>query len=176
MLLSDGAFTPAISVLSAVSGIAIYAETLLPYVVPITIVILIILFLCQRLGTHRIGSAFGPVMVVWFGVLFSIGVWRTWQQPRAFQALNPVLGFQFLFRDNVHLQNETYFDSASNSTLIREVSTTTSNYHVLGAVFLAATGLETLYADVGHFTAWPVRAAWVGVVMPALMLQYLGTI
>jgi len=150
LLYGDGMITPAISVLSAVEGLEIATPVFKPYVVPITIVVLIVLFLVQRAGTAKVGAMFGPVMILWFGVLAVIGVVQIVQAPQILWAVNPLHAFAFFARNHL------------------------SGFLVLGAVFLAVTGGEALYADMGHFGAKPIRIAWFVVVFPSLLLNYFG--
>jgi KUP system potassium uptake protein len=150
LLIGDGALTPAVSVLSAIEGIAVEAPNLQSWIVPITVIILIILFLAQRWGTSKIGITFGPIMVVWFGTLFSIGIWQITYQPSILRAFNPWEALQYL---------------------IREKGT---GFNQIGGVFLAVTGLEALYADLGHFGRWPIRTSWFFIVFPAVTANYLG--
>jgi len=171
LILADGAFTPAVSVLSAIEGLNVAFNptpassnstsnsTVTPpssgvdisqYIVVITLVILLILFLCQPFGTSKIGIAFGPIMLIWFATLFALGIYRIIEEPSCLYAFNPVLGYRYLY----DYGGEGYIQ--------------------LGAVFLAVTGLEALYADLGHFTAGPIRASWLIVVLPALLANYVG--
>ena len=174
LLLADGAFTPAISISSAVSGIAVYEKSLSLYVIPISVVLLVVLFAIQRFGTAKVGVAFGPVLLVWFACLFAGGVYRLTEQPRAFEAFNPWLGIKFLFRDNVVVSNVSVTDPVSGNVTFSTTTETSSNFGILGAVFLAVTGLEALYADLGHFSAWPIRVGFATITLPALLFQYLG--
>src|SRR5215469_3455396 len=146
----DGVITPAISVLSAVEGLKVATPLFDPYVVPISVVLLTGLFLMQRRGTAAVGGLFGPVMLVWFGVLAALGVWGIVQHPRILWALNPLHGFALLF------------------------DAPWRGFSMLGAVFLAVTGAETLYADMGHFGRNALPTAWVWLVFPALLLNYFG--
>jgi KUP system potassium uptake protein len=146
----DGVITPAISVLSAVEGLKVATPLFDPYVVPISLVLLAGLFLVQRHGTAAVGGLFGPVMLVWFVVLGLLGIWGITQHPRILLAVNPIHGFAL------------FLDAPWRGFLM------------LGAVFLAVTGAETLYADMGHFGRSPLRKAWLGLVFPALMLNYFG--
>ncbi|WP_371171658.1 potassium transporter Kup [Aliiroseovarius sp. 2305UL8-7] len=150
LLFGDGTITPAISVLSAVEGLGVENPKLRAYSVPITISILIVLFSVQRYGTARIGSLFGPVMLIWFLVLGLMGIKGILEEPRVFAALMPGHAINFLF----------------NNGLL--------GFVVLGTVFLAVTGAEALYADIGHFGRVPIRAAWLVVALPALVLNYFG--
>jgi KUP system potassium uptake protein len=146
----DAMLTPALSVLSAVEGLEIAAPSLGGYVLPISVVILIGLFLVQNRGTARVALFFGPVTTVWFIVLAGLGVAQIAETPEVLAALNPAYGIAFLAEHG-------------------EIGLVT-----LGAVFLAVTGAEALYADLGHFGRRPIQVAWVFFVLPALMLNYLG--
>ena len=150
LLYGDGTITPAISVLSAIEGLKIYAPQLGRVVVPLTVVILAVLFLIQRNGTSFIGGIFGPVMLIWFivaGLLGVVGIIRT---PAVLTALSPLPAI-------------TYFWQAGPSALV-----------VIGGAFLAVTGGEAFYADMGHFGPLPIRIAWFVVALPALALNYFG--
>ncbi len=146
----DGVITPAISVLSAVEGLEIITPTFKPYIMPITLVVLVGLFMFQRRGTANVGALFGPVMVVWFAVLALLGALAIFDNPAVLAAINPQHAFQFL---------------TGNSLL---------GFFALGAVVLCITGAEALYADMGHFGAKPIQYAWLGYVMPALLINYFG--
>jgi KUP system potassium uptake protein len=146
----DGVITPAISVLSAVEGLKVATPLFDPYVVPISVGLLVGLFLVQRRGTAAVGGLFGPVMLVWFGVIAALGVWGIVHHPRILLALNPVHGFALL------------------------IDKPWPGFFMLGAVFLAVTGAETLYADMGHFGRNALRRAWIVFVFPALLLNYFG--
>jgi KUP system potassium uptake protein len=146
----DGVITPAISVLSAVEGLEIATPLLTPYVVPITLAALVGLFLMQKHGTAGIGAVFGPVMVTWFAVLAGAGLVHILDAPAILTALNPFAGLAFCLHH-------------------RWLA-----FVALGAVVLALTGAEALYADMGHFGARPIRLTWFVVVFPALALNYLG--
>lgn len=146
----DGVITPAISVLSAVEGLEIITPTFTPYILPITLVVLVGLFMFQRRGTAHVGALFGPVMVVWFAVLALLGALAIVDNPAVLSAINPLYAFQFL---------------TGNATL---------GFFALGAVVLCITGAEALYADMGHFGAKPIQTAWLGYVMPALLINYFG--
>ncbi|HEX8170548.1 MAG TPA: potassium transporter Kup [Thermoanaerobaculia bacterium] len=150
LLYGDGMITPAISVLSAVEGLKVATPVFRPYVVPLTIVVLIVLFTVQKLGTARVGAFFGPVMLLWFGVLAVLGVWQIAHEPHVLTAVLPTHAVRF-FIDNGRF-----------------------GFLVLGAVFLVVTGGEALYADMGHFGARPIRIAWFSVVFPSLLLNYFG--
>ncbi len=146
----DGVITPAISVLSAVEGLKVATPVFEPYVIPISLVLLVGLFLVQRRGTAAVGGLFGPVMLVWFTVLALLGLWGIVQQPRVLLALNPLYGIRVV------------------------ANAPWRGFFMLGAVFLAVTGTETLYADMGHFGRRALRRAWYGLVFPALLLNYFG--
>jgi KUP system potassium uptake protein len=146
----DGVITPAISVLSAVEGLKVATPLFEPYVVPISLVLLIGLFLMQSLGTASVGRLFGPVMLVWFTVLALLGMWGIAQHPRILQAIDPRHGIAVL------------------------LSGSWRGFIMLGAVFLAVTGTEALYADMGHFGRTALRTAWLRLVFPALLLNYFG--
>jgi KUP system potassium uptake protein len=150
LLYGDGIITPAITVLSAVEGLTVSAPAVSHAVVEISFVILFALFSCQRLGTSKVGLLFGPVMAVWFLTIAVLGIRGIQNQPGVFAALNPWHGVTF-FASNPHLA-----------------------FLALGAVVLAVTGAEALYADMGHFGKRPIRLAWFGLVLPALVLNYLG--
>jgi KUP system potassium uptake protein len=146
----DGVITPAISVLSAVEGLEVAAPRLTPYVVPLTVAIIVLLFLIQKKGTASVGALFGPVMMVWFGVLALGGVLHVYAAPEILAALNPYYGLRFLYQNG----------------WVAFVG--------LGSIVLALTGAEALYADMGHFGRGPIRLAWFSFVFPALALNYLG--
>jgi KUP system potassium uptake protein len=146
----DSMITPAISVLSAVEGIGVAAPALNRFVLPLTVVVLLALFLFQKGGTGRVGSIFGPVMVLWFAVIGLIGVMQIADTPRVLEALNPAHAAHIF------------------------IATPAAGFVVLGAVALAITGGEALYADMGHFGRFPIRLAWFAVVLPALVLNYFG--
>ena len=151
LLYGDGAITPAISVLSAIEGLKVDAPSLAPAVVPITVVILIGLFVMQKMGTGFIGRIFGPVMVGWFAVLAALGIHGIVQAPAVLAALSPLYAFEFLIHQDFHV-----------------------SFAILGAAFLAVTGGEAMYADMGHFGRAPIRLAWFAVALPALVLNYFG--
>lgn len=150
LLIGDGMITPAISVLSAVEGLQVATPHFSPYVVPITVGILMVIFYVQRFGTAKIGSVFGPIMVVWFTTLAILGIRSIINAPEVLEALNPLYAIQF-FRENGK-----------------------QGFLVLGSVVLAVTGGEALYADMGHFGRRPIKVAWFFGVLPALLLNYLG--
>ena len=151
LLYGDGVITPAISVLSAVEVLKIDAPALAPMVVPITIAILIGLFLVQRKGTDFIGNIFGPVMLAWFIAIGLLGLLGIMWAPGILAALSPYYAVVYL----VHAGPGIAFA-------------------VLGAASLALTGAEAMYADMGHFGRWPIQLGWFAVVLPALMLNYFG--
>jgi len=150
MFLGDSMITPAISVLSAVEGLKLATPGLEPYVVPLTVFILLVLFAVQSRGTARVASAFGPVMVVWFATLGVLGVVHIADDPSVLFAINPLYAVQFLL---------------SHGTI---------GLVTLGAVFLAVTGGEALYADLGHFGRKPIQAGWLYFVLPSLLVNYFG--
>jgi len=146
----DSVITPAISVLSAVEGLEVVTPVLKPYVLPISVAVLISLFAMQRYGTGTVGKLFGPVIVVWFGVLALVGALQIVQQPAILAALNPLHAFAFLRAQGWHM------------------------FVAFGAIVLAFTGAEALYADMGHFGKRPIQFAWMGLVLPALTINYMG--
>ena len=150
MLYGGAMITPAISVLSAVEGLQLAAPALHDFVIPITVVILILLFAVQRHGTAAIGAIFGPLTLVWFAVLAALGIGGILQAPEVLLAVNPWYAVRF-FADNGM-----------------------TGYFVLYAVFLVTTGGEALYADLGHFGRRPIRQVWFAFVLPALLLNYFG--
>jgi KUP system potassium uptake protein len=150
LLYGDGMITPAISVLSAVEGLGVATHVFEPFVVPITVVILIALFLVQSRGTGGIGAVFGPIMIVWFITLILLGLPHVMRNPVVLAAVNPVHGITFLRHEG------------------------TASLGTLGAVFLSVTGAEALYADMGHFGRKPIRIAWFSLVLPALVVNYMG--
>jgi len=150
LLYGDGIITPAISVLGAVEGLGIVTPTLSAYVVEITLVILVVLFAAQRFGTATVGRAFGPLTLLWFLVIGSLGLRSIIDTPQVLAALNPLHGMRFLLHHGTH------------------------GFVALGAVFLFITGAEALYADMGHFGKVPIRRAFFAVVLPALLLNYFG--
>jgi len=150
LFFGDSVITPAVSVLSAVEGLKVAAPSLGEYIVPITLGVLLALFSMQRGGTERIGRFFGPVMVAWFLALASLGILHLVKNPSVLQALNPLWAVRFFIAHGVHA------------------------WLALGAVVLAVTGGEALYADMGHFGRGPIRIAWMWFAMPALVLNYFG--
>jgi KUP system potassium uptake protein len=150
LLYGDGIITPAISVLSAVEGLEVATAVFHPYVVPLTIAILVGLFLVQSRGTGGIGKVFGPVMVGWFATLAALGVAGILTRPAVLAAVNPLYAARFFAANRLH------------------------GFLILGTVFLVATGGEALYADMGHFGRAPIRLGWFSLVAPALVLNYFG--
>lgn len=150
LFFGDAVITPAISVLSAVEGVGLVTPALTPYVLPVTIVILFGVFMVQRHGTARIGAWFGPITVVWFLTMGAAGIWQISGNPAVLDAINPIHAIRFLYEHGL------------------------TAFLVLGAIFLAVTGAEALYADLGHFGRGPIRFAWLSLVLPALVLNYLG--
>lgn len=150
LLYGDGAITPAISVLAAVEGLELAAPGLEPYVVPLTIAILVGLFAAQHLGTARVGAVFGPVMTAWFATLSVLGITQIVRAPEVLAAASPLHALRFVTTDPGVA------------------------FLALGGVFLVVTGAEALYADMGHFGRSPIRLGWFSVVLPALVLNYFG--
>ena len=146
----DSVITPAISVLGAMEGLELVTPALKPYVVPITLAILVGLFFMQRFGTAVVGRFFGPIIVLWFVVLGTVGALHIAQQPAILAALNPLHAWSFLMDRGWHV------------------------FAAVGAIVLALTGAEALYADMGHFGRKPIQLAWTGLVLPGLALNYLG--
>ena len=146
----DSVITPAISVLGAMEGLETATPALKPFVVPLSVVVMVVLFLMQRRGTAVVGALFGPVMLLWFAVLAFTGIAQIAAEPRIIAALNPLHAAAFLQQRGWTL------------------------FVVMGAIVLALTGAEALYADLGHFGTRPVRIAWTGLVLPALTLNYAG--
>jgi KUP system potassium uptake protein len=150
LLYGDGMITPAISVLSATEGLKVTTPLVEPYVVPLTVTVLVAVFALQKFGTHRVGGLFGPIMVAWFVVLAVLGVRSLVRMPVVLEAVDPRHAVTFFETHGAH------------------------GFAVLGAVFLVVTGGEALYADMGHFGRRPIRIAWFGLVLPALLLNYFG--
>ncbi|MFZ2974581.1 MAG: potassium transporter Kup [Ferribacterium limneticum] len=150
MFYGDGMVTPAISVLSAVEGLEVITPAFKSFVIPITMIVLFVLFFVQRSGTAKVGAFFGPVMMLWFTVLALLGLHNIVAHPGILLAINPVYGIEFL------LENKAM-------SLI-----------AMGNVVLAVTGAEALYADMGHFGRKPISRAWFAFVLPALVLNYFG--
>lgn len=150
LIYGDGIITPAISVLSALEGINVATATFKPYVLPAALVVLFLLFAAQRAGTARIGRVFGPIMLLWFVTIAALGLLGVLHQPRVILAIDPREAIRFLALHRWH------------------------SFVVLGGVFLAITGGEALYADIGHVGRNPIRTSWYGIVLPALLLSYAG--
>lgn len=150
LFIGDAVITPAISVLSAVEGLQVITPELAPFVLPITLTVLVILFGAQHYGTAGIGRLFGPVMLIWFGVLAALGAYEIGQNPAILQAINPLYALDFM------------------------VNRPGIAFITLGAVVLCVTGTEALYADMGHFGRGAIQLAWGSLVMPALLLNYFG--
>ncbi len=150
MFFGECVVTPAISVLSAAEGLRVVSPVFTPYVIPLTLIVLVVLFLVQSKGTATVGRAFGPIMLVWFVVLGGLGLWQIVLHPQVLLALDPLYALR-------------YAAAEPGKTFV-----------ALGAVFLALTGVEALYADIGHLGARPVRVAWFWLVMPCLILNYFG--
>jgi len=146
----DGIITPAISVLGAVEGLHVTTPSLSPYVVLISVCVLIMLFSVQSHGTGRIGQVFGPIMLVWFGSIAVLGLRSVIQSPMILESISPLYGIRLL------------------------IDHPTQGFVLLGSIFLALTGAEALYADMGHFGKVPIRLSWYVVVLPSLLLQYMG--
>jgi KUP system potassium uptake protein len=150
LLYGDGMITPAITVLGAIEGLKVATPLFDAYVIPLTVFILIALFFVQRKGTGNVGKIFGPVMVVWFISIALLGIWGVLRAPEICSAFNPLHGLRFL------------------------TSHGRAGFLVLGGVFLVLTGVEALYADMGHFGRLPIQCAWFSMVLPSLFLNYLG--
>ncbi len=150
LLYGDGMITPAISVLSALEGLKVISPDFTPFIIPLTIIILVALFLLQSRGTAKMGKLFGPVIFIWFSVLALLGIGKIVACPRILTAFMPWYGVEFLLHNHLH------------------------GFLVLGAVFLVVTGAEALYADLGHFGPRPIRLVWIFFVLPALLVNYFG--
>ncbi len=150
LLYGDGGITPAISVLSAIEGLSIATPVFTSFVVPLTLVVLFLLFLVQHRGTGRIGLMFGPIMVLWFLILGALGLVNIISRSDVLAAMNPAYAVHFI-------TTEGY-----------------KSFFIMGAVFLVVTGAEALYADLGHFGRVPIRLAWFALVLPCLLLNYFG--
>ncbi|GMW01331.1 MAG: putative potassium transport system protein kup [Candidatus Hydrogenedentota bacterium] len=150
LLYGDGMITPAISVLGAVEGLGTATKAFDPFIVPISIAILVGLFLIQRHGTARIGALFGPILLLWFGSIGVLGLRAIAAEPHILLAVNPWYGLSFFLHNGLH------------------------GFTVLGSVFLVVTGGEALYADMGHFGRSPIRWGWFAVALPGLVLNYFG--
>jgi KUP system potassium uptake protein len=146
----DAVITPAISVLSAIEGTTVVSDSFIPYVLPITIAILLCLFLLEKKGTSVVGALFGPVMLVWFGSLALMGINQIQEYPQIIAALNPIYALRFMTQD------------------------AGIAFAVTGSIFLVLTGAEALYADMGHFGIRPIKYAWFLLVMPCLLINYFG--
>jgi KUP system potassium uptake protein len=146
----DAVITPALSVLSAIEGIKLVTSTFEPYVVPLTVIILVVLFSVQSRGTARVAAFFGPVMCVWFAIIAVAALPQIARHPEVLYALNPIHAVSFMLHHGV------------------------IGFVTLGAVFLAVTGAEALYADLGHFGKRPIQTAWLFIVLPSLALNYMG--
>ncbi len=150
LLYGDSMITPAISVLSAIEGLEVVTPFFRPYVIPLTIVILVGLFAFQKRGTAGVGAVFGPITLLWFSTLAVLGLIQIWGHPSVLIAMNPLHGVAFFLRNGIR------------------------GLLVLGSVFLVVTGGEALYADMGHFGRGPIRFTWTGLVLPSLILNYFG--
>ena len=151
LLYGDGIITPAISVISAVEGLKVITVAFEPFIIPLTIIILTGVFMIQSKGTHKIGAVFGPIIVLWFLSIGTLGIMQIVQHPQIFQAFNPLFAIKFLLSHSIK-----------------------ENFLVLGSVMLVVTGGEAMYADMGHFGRKPIRLSWFVMVFPALLLNYLG--
>ena len=150
MFLADSVITPAISVMSAVEGLEVATPVFKPLVLPISVVILAVLFAVQRHGTGRMGALFGPIILIWFLTIGGLGLLSIFETPGVLAALDPRRGATFLLTNG------------------------TTGFFILGSVVLAVTGVEALYADMGHFGRKPIRIGWLAVVLPCLVLNYFG--
>ena len=150
LLYGDGVITPAITVLGAMEGLLVVSPSFARFVIPATMVVLIVLFAFQRLGTGKVGAAFGPMMIVWFGAIAALGAMEILKEPRILAALNPWYAAQFMYTRGW------------------------TGFLILGAVVLAVTGAEALYADMGQIGKRPIRLAWFFLVFPCLLLNYFG--
>ena len=146
----DAIITPALSVLSAIEGLKVVTPAFDAYVVPLTVLVLVSLFAVQSRGTASMAAFFGPIMMFWFAAIAAAGIWHIGQSPKVLLAFNPWYGVNFLLHHGI------------------------IGFYTLGAVFLVVTGAEALYADLGHFGRGPIRIAWLVIVLPALLLNYLG--
>ena len=154
LLIGDGMLTPAISVVSAIEGIQTYAPSISrDVIVIVSIIILFLLYMCQRFGTHRIGFVFGPIMIIWFLALALLGIYNlVMYDATVFRAFNPAEAIDYFIRNGFE------------------------GWASIGSAMLAVTGVETLYADLGHFGAKSVRFAWFAMPFPALLLNYIGQV
>jgi KUP system potassium uptake protein len=146
----DAIITPAITVMSAIEGLSAVAPAFTPFVLPLAVVILVALFLLQARGTADVGRLFGPVMLLWFVVLGVLGVWQIAKHPAVLHAINPIYAYRIIADQGLGI------------------------FWAFGSIVLAVTGAEALYADMGHFGRRPIRLAWLGLVMPGLLLNYFG--
>ncbi len=150
LLLGDGMITPAISVISAIEGLKVISPHFTQLIMPITFIILLVLFLCQRFGTGKISVLFGPILLCWFGIIGFLGASAIIKNPSILQAVNPYYALKFLVHSGWH------------------------GYLLLGSIFLVITGAEAMYADLGHFGRTPIRIGWFVIALPALLLNYFG--
>lgn len=150
LLMGEGMITPSITVLGAVEGLQAISPKFSDYVIPIALVALFLLFRFQKHGSGKLGNIFGPIIMIWFIVMAVLGVASVVQNPEVLMAVNPLYGLRFLLNNGFH------------------------GFLVLGAVFLVCTGGESLYADMGHFGAKPIRLGWYGLVLPSLLMNYFG--
>src|SRR4029079_5022810 len=150
LLYGDGVITPAISVLGATEGLEVITPNAKIIVVPLTLVILFLLFMVQSKGTHKVGRVFGPVVALWFVTIAALGVYEIAIAPEILASVNPLYGVRFFLAHGKHA------------------------FVLLGAVVLVVTGGEALYADMGHFGKRPIRTAWFYLVLPAILLNYFG--
>lgn len=150
LLLGDGVITPSISVLSALEGLDGLGNNFNPAIVPLTVIILALLFMSQRFGTSKVGVCFGPIMLVWFLSIALLGIYQLSQSPSSFSAFNPYYGYIFF------------------------VNNGEGAWRLMGSIFLCVTGCEAMFADIGHFGKNPVRGSWLFIVYPSLLLNYLG--
>ena len=146
----DAIITPAVSVMVAVEGLSAVAPAFTPFVLPLAVIVLVALFLLQARGTADVGRLFGPVMLVWFVVLGVLGAWQIAKNPAVLLAINPIYGYRIIADQGLGI------------------------FWAFGSIVLAVTGAEALYADMGHFGRQPIRLAWLGLVMPGLLLNYFG--
>ncbi|CAF1314150.1 unnamed protein product [Rotaria sordida] len=150
LLIGDGALTPALTILSAFEGLIVAKPSLQPWALRISVIIIIFLFLLQRWGSSRIGIFFGPIMILWFILLGTIGIWRITYKPIILKSFNPWEALNYLIQSK------------------------NKGFYQIGSIFLSVTGLEAFYADLGYFGRWPVRFSWFFLVFPAVLLNYLG--
>jgi KUP system potassium uptake protein len=150
LFLGETVLTPAISVVSAIEGLQVGTPLFERWVLPLSVMVLFLLFAAQRLGTAKVGAVFGPVCLLWFTALAAVGVYNVWLNPAVLAAIDPRHAYYFVTHHVVY------------------------SFAVLGAVLLAFTGTESLYADMGHFGKWPIRVGWFAIVLPALVLNYFG--